>query len=163
MDVHQMDIKTAFLQGELTEEVYVKPPVGYKNDKGLVWKLKKSLYGLKQSPRMWNLKLHSVLLKNGYTRSKLDYCLYWKICARKLVLVAVYVDDLIVASCSMDAIGKFKQLISMKFDAKDLGDLNFILGLRILRNRKNKTITIDQKHTRHRHRLESYKDSHYHV
>lgn len=96
--VHQMDVYNAFLQGDLSEEVYMTVPQGYSgsSDKSLVCKVLKSLYGLKQASRHWNIKLTTALISYGFQQSHLDYSLFIKKVERKIVVVLVYVDDLLI-------------------------------------------------------------------
>lgn len=95
LEVEQMDVKTAFLHGDLEEEIYMKQPEGFavKGKKELVCKLKKSLYGLKQSPRMWYQKLYTYLLGLGFSRSKDDHYVYFKLVGDHFIYIALYVDD----------------------------------------------------------------------
>jgi hypothetical protein len=104
--VEQMDVKTTFLHGDLEEEIYMKQPEGYvvKGKKELVCKLKKSMYGLKQSPRMWYQKFDTYMLGLGFTRSKEDHCLYFKLIGDHLIYLVLYVDDMLL-------IGNTKEII----------------------------------------------------
>ena len=101
LKVHQMDVTTAFLNGELNDEVYMKQPEGYvvKGKENLVCKLKKSIYGLKQSPRCWNSVLDQFLKKIGFVQATSDPCLYIA-SEGELFLIAVYVDDIVLAGSS---------------------------------------------------------------
>jgi hypothetical protein len=93
-----MDVKTTFLHGDLEEEIFMKQPEGYavKGKKELVCKLKKSLYGLKQSPRMWYQKFDTYMLGLGFTRSKEDHCVYSKLIGDHLIYFVLYVDDMLL-------------------------------------------------------------------
>jgi hypothetical protein len=95
MKLIHWDVKTAYLCGELNEEIFMRQPKGYEK-RSLVCKLKKSIYGLKQSARCWNQKLHSVLVGLSFTQSKSDKCLYFKDVNGKMLYVLIYVDDLLV-------------------------------------------------------------------
>jgi len=96
-ELHQMDVHNAFLHGDLKEDIYMKPPPGFKTtDPSLVCKLKKSIYGLKQAPRCWFEKLSTSLLKFGFTQSKKDYSLFTSIRGSKVLHVIVYVDDVVI-------------------------------------------------------------------
>ena len=105
-----MDVKCAFLNGDIDNEIYMQQPDGYvNNDKpGMVCKLKKSLYGLKQSARCWNLVMDEFLKSSAYVQSTADPCVYSKIVVKNekkiLMLIAVYVDDTILASNDIDTI-----------------------------------------------------------
>jgi hypothetical protein len=148
-DLHlqQMDVKTAFLNGDLEEEVYMAQPEGFVEygKEELVCRLKRSIYGLKQSPRMWYTKLDAFLTSIGMTRSHSDHSLYTKSQDDKFLAVAVYVDDLVICSNDLQELNSFKFSMSNRFEMKDLGDLRHILGIRVTRNKKEGTIHLDQK------------------
>ena len=131
MLLHQMDIKTAFLNGNLKEEVFMKQPEGFvvKGQEHLVCKLKKSIYGLKQSPRCWNMALHDHLCKIGFKQSASDPCIYTA--ERETVILAVYVDDIILATKDERKLVQVKKAIANKFTVKDMGELKYILGVNI--------------------------------
>ena len=95
--LYQLDVKSAFLNGELEEEIYVEPPDGFviKGKEGKVYKLKKTLYGLKQAPRQWYINIDNYFLQNGFIKSKSEPTLYVKKQGMSILIVAIYVDDLI--------------------------------------------------------------------
>lgn len=125
--LHQLDVNTAFLHGDLKEEVYLKPPPGLKvSDPSLVCRLDKSLYGLKQASRQWNAKLTEVLLSSGYTQSKSDYSLFTKSINSNFTAILVYVDDLVLTGTDMTEIDHMKHLLDEKLSIKDLGPLVFL-------------------------------------
>ncbi|KAJ1700873.1 hypothetical protein LUZ63_000652 [Rhynchospora breviuscula] len=133
-ELHQMDVHNAFLHGELHEEVYMRLPPGFASSlPGKVCRLKKSLYGLRQAPRMWFSKLTTALLKYGFTQSRADYSLF--VCAKgnTFLTVLVYVDDLIVGGNDREAIKKFKKYLGGTFHMKDLGLLKYFLGIEMAR------------------------------
>lgn len=143
--LHQMDVATAFLNGEIDEEIYVKQPEGFgvKGKEHLVCRLKKSLYGLKQSPRCWNVMLARVLSKMGFVQTNEDPCLYVLNQPEKIYL-AIYVDDLLIAGKSEIEIKKIKKSLHDTFKVKDLGPLNHFLGVRILQDLEKGVIWIGQ-------------------
>lgn len=100
--IHQLDISNAFLNGDLTEEVYMNLPLGYKpkvtqsTSQPIVCKLIKSLYGLKQASRQWNVKLRDILKLLGFTQSKADYSLFTKVKDHTMLVLLVYVDDMLI-------------------------------------------------------------------
>jgi hypothetical protein len=135
-EIEQMDVKSTFLHGDMEEEIYVKKPEGYvvKGKKELVCKLKKSLYGLKQSPRMWYQKFDTYMLGLGFTRSKEDHCVYFKLIGDHLIYLVLYVDDMLLIGNNKEIIQDVKTQLSSKFDMKDISASNFILGMEIKRD-----------------------------
>ena len=131
--VHHLDVKTAFLHGDLKEEVYVAQPEGYtiKGKEDKVYKLNKALYGLKQAPRDWNEKLNNVLGQLNFEKCTKEPALYLSRDKDQLLLVAVYVDDLLITGSSMEAIQEFKKRMSSKFEMSDLGKLTYYLGIEV--------------------------------
>ena len=133
MEIHQMYVETVFLNGWLDEEIYMKQPEGFASpgQQHLVCKLKRSLYGLKQSSRCWNEVLHEQLVDMQFVQSAVDQCLYiGKICG-SLVFVAIYFDDILIESKEIQVIQKTKELFAKKFKVKDMGKLHYFLGVRI--------------------------------
>jgi hypothetical protein len=146
LELQQLDIKTAFLNGELEEQVYMKQPPGYEEGgPNKVCHLKKTLYGLKQAPRAWHLKLKEELHKLGAQVSDADPGLYIHHGKDAIVYMIIWVDDILMASKSMAAINAVKKSLMTTFDARDLGDAKFFVGLSIERDRANRTIKIAQK------------------
>lgn len=143
MEIHQMDVKGAFLNGKLNDEVYVYPPEGLDIGKDRVLKLNKSLYGLKRAPRCWNDKFNNFMRQNDFSRSLSDSCLYFKIDKNVKVFVLLYVDDLMILGNDTNAVKEFKQKLNDTFKMKDLGKISNYLGLHIVQ--KSDSIEIDQK------------------
>ena len=135
LKLHQMDITTAFLNGDLEETVYMNQPEGFvaNGQEHLVCRLKKSLYGLKQSSRCWNLALHSHLKSIGFTQSASNPCIYTSV-STDLIILAVYVDDILIAAKSQGKIDQVKADIGRKFQVKYLGELHYFLGVNVKRN-----------------------------
>jgi hypothetical protein len=131
--VHHMDVKSAFLNGDLAEEVYVHQPAGFIDEKspGKVLKLRKALYGLRQAPRAWNAKLDASLESLGFLRCELDHALYKREEEDGFLLVGVYVDDLIITGTSSEAIAQFKKQMHELFQMSDLGGLSYYLGIEV--------------------------------
>lgn len=144
LTVYQMDAVTAFLNGDLKEDIYITQPSGYDDKSGQVCKLQKSLYGLKQSSRAWNDKLNHVLINIGLKRSTGDQCIYYRVSEAKMIFVAIYVDDVLIFTNDVSLLNHLKSELSKNFRMKDMGIATSILGIRITRNEKEKTITIDQ-------------------
>lgn len=141
-----MDVKTTFLHGDLEEEIYMSQPEHYivKGKESLVCRLKKSLYGLKQSPRMWYLKFDAFVLSIGFVRLKLDHCVYFRVENDHLLIVALYVDDMLLFGKGKGMISDFKSQLSAQFEMKDLGAARYILGMEISRDRSNKKLWLSQ-------------------
>jgi hypothetical protein len=146
LQINQMDAVTAFLQGELNQEIiYMEQPQGFINNKNLVCKLNKALYGLKQSSRVWNLKLDAALKKFGCNQSQLDPCLYFIKQNNKILFVTIYVDDFLIFWNNEDLFNSFKQFLLSNFKMKDLGVAEYCLGIRISRNFQKGKLWLDQE------------------
>lgn len=126
---------TAFLNGELDEEIFMKQPEGFavKGQEHLVCRLNRSIYGLKQSPRCWNSVLDSHLNKMGFTQTNSDPCLYVP-SEGEMFIIAVYVDDILLAGKSDERMIEVKRALSERFDVKDMGELHYFLGVNINQN-----------------------------
>ncbi len=146
LKLHQIDVTTAFLNGELEEEVYMKQPQGFilEGQEKLVCRLNKSIYGLKQSPRCWNTALHRKLDDMGFVQSTSDPCVYKKDSGGDNFIIGVYVDDIVLAGKTDREIGEVKTALSASFDIKDLGKLHHFLGMNIFHNDENGEIWIGQ-------------------
>lgn len=127
----QLDVKNAFLHGDLKEEVYITLPNGMPISPNHVCKLKRSLYGLKQAPRIWFEKFRSTLLGFSYTQSKYDSSLFLQKISNGIVVLLVYVDDILVTGSDIQAIDRLKNLLRSTFQMKDLGQLHYFLGLEV--------------------------------
>ena len=136
--LYQLDVKNAFLHGDLQEEVYMEVPPCYSNPEmvGKVCRLKKSLYGLKQSPRAWFDRFRRALCAMGYKQCNGDHTVFYKHSRRKITVLAVYVDDIIISGDDEMEIKCLKGNLSREFEVKDLGQLKYFLGIEIARNPK---------------------------
>ncbi|KAJ9536321.1 hypothetical protein OSB04_un000501 [Centaurea solstitialis] len=136
--VYQMDIKNAFLNGKLNEEVYVAQPPGFVDPKfpDHVYKLNKALYGLKQAPRAWYDTLSTFLLSKGFVRGKIDSTLFLKKYPKHILLVQIYVDDIIFGSTNPKLCEKFELLMKSEYKMSMMGELTFFLGLQIKQSEK---------------------------
>ena len=132
-EIHHLDVKTAFLHGGLKETVYVTQPEGFEvnGSEGKVYKLKKALYGFKQAPRAWNYKLNKILLSLKFERCLKEPSVFRRAVNGKLLIIAVYVDDLFVTGINLKQIEEFKIEIAMKFEMSDLGRLTYYLGIEV--------------------------------
>ncbi|KAK2442716.1 putative mitochondrial protein [Trifolium repens] len=146
LTVHQMDVKTAFLNGDLEEEIYIEQPEGFviHGQEHKVCKLDKSLYGLKQAPKQWHEKFDNLMIENGYKVNESDKCIYYKIEKGICTIICLYVDDLLIFGSNLPAVNAVKSLLGNNFDMKDLGEANVILGIKITRSEKG--ISLDQSH-----------------
>lgn len=139
-----MDIKSAFLNGDLTEEVYVVQPSGFQKHgkEHKVYRLLKALYRLQQSPRAWYSRLNNYLRRSRFTRCPYDHAVYTRREGDECLIVSVYVDDLLVTGSSTRNILKFKAQMKNKFDMSDIGKLAYYLGLEV--NQQNGYIEVIQ-------------------
>ncbi|GJR85582.1 retrovirus-related pol polyprotein from transposon TNT 1-94 [Tanacetum coccineum] len=133
MVVYQMDVKTAFLNGNLREEVYVSQPDGFvdKDNPNHVYKLKKALYGLKQAPRAWYDMLSSFLISQDFSKGSVDPTLFIRRDGKELLLVQIYVDDIIFAASTPELCDLFSKIMCSKFKMLMMGKISFFLGLQI--------------------------------
>ena len=134
----QMDVKNAFLHGDIEEEVFMKLPPGHpqSGNSSLVCKLHKSIYGLKQSPRAWHAKLSTTLEALGFQKSSVDSSLYVKLKPNDSLMVLIYVDDLIITGHDSGSIKQLKESLQQKFPIKDLGQLKYFLGIEMATSSK---------------------------
>ena len=133
--VRHYDVKSAFLNGNLQEEIYMRPPSGV-DEKGKVYRLLKSLYGLKQAANVWNQKLHETLIKNGSVQSKDDNCLYSYTSGGVKIYLLIHVDDILAATNSVNELQSFMRQVGRGFEIKDLGEAMNYLGIRLQRNKE---------------------------
>lgn len=129
----QFDVRTAFLYGKIDAEIYMTQPQGFDDGTGRVCRLKKSLYGLKQSPRCWNNKFHSFMRKSGFLRSTADPCIYVRLKEGEKLMVAIYVDDGLIAGSSQTTVDSFLELLTSEFKIT-VGSLDSFLGMQIERH-----------------------------
>ncbi|GJS05640.1 putative ribonuclease H-like domain-containing protein [Tanacetum coccineum] len=131
--VYQMDVKSAFLYGNITEEVYVNQPPGFidPHHPNKVYKVIKALYGLHQAPRAWYARLSTFLLKHSYRRGAIDKTLFIKRDRKDIMLVQVYVDDIIFGSTKTSMVKEFEELMQKEFMMSSMGELTFFLGLQV--------------------------------
>lgn len=142
-----MDVKTTFLYGDLEEEIYMKNPRGFeiKGKKELICKLKKSLYGLKQSPRTWYQKIETYIQGLGFTRNKLDHRVYFKLVDCRIIYLVLCVDDMLLIENDKKIIQDVNTQLSSKFEKKELGAANFILGKEIKREWAKRKLWLNKR------------------
>ena len=143
--LHQLDVTTAFLNGKLEEVVYMRQPEGFvaKGREQLVCRLKRSIYGLKQSSRCWNSTIDGYLKQLGFLQSNSDPCVYIAALG-EMAVIGVYVDDIVVACKSEKQMEKVKQALCRKFEVKDLGELHHFLGLKVVQDKVSGDVWIGQ-------------------
>jgi len=134
--LEQMDVKGAYPHAPIECEVYVKQPPGYQQSPNLVWKLKKSLYGLKQSGRNWHCLLHQYLREMNFLQSNADPCVFIQNAERGTTILLVWVDDIIIASSSKELMDKAKTKLKDRFNMKDLGEISSFLGIDFQRTKE---------------------------
>ena len=146
LELHHLDVQTAFLHGELSEEIYMQQPPFFEDPSNPhhVCRLQKSIYGLKQSPRVWYHKLHSFLMNANYDRLKNEPNIYIRKTDNTFVIIGVYVDDIPLISNSKLSLNLAKTELASAFPITDLGPMTQFLGIQVLRNRTNHTISLSQ-------------------
>ena len=147
LELHQMDVKTNFLNGELKEDVYMVQPEGFikAGEEHLVCRLNKSIYELKQASRQWYLKFDQVVTSFGFNENTSDQCIYLKTSGSNFIILVLYVDDILLASSCVTLLNETRQMLSSHFDMKDLGDASVILGIQIFRDRSRGVLGLSQK------------------
>ena len=147
LELHQMDVKTPFLNGNLEEEVYMDQPEGFltTGKENLVCKLKKSIYGLKQASRQWYLKFNDTIMSYGFVENAVDRCIYMKVSGSKFIILVLYVDDILLAANDISLLHDIKKFLSNKFEMKDMGEASFVIGIEIFRDRSQGILGLSQK------------------
>ena len=138
--------KLAFLNGSLDESIYMMQPEGFieKGQVEKVCKLQKSIYGLKQASRSWNIRFDQAVKGFGFIQNLDEPCVYKRIKGDKLVFLILYVDDILLIGNDVGVLTSVKEWLAKQFDMKDLGEASFILGIQVIRDRKNRTIALSQ-------------------
>ena len=145
-EIWQMDVKTAFLNGNLDEDVYITQPEGFVDPKhaGMVCKLQKSIYGLKQASRSWNIHFDEVVKEFGFIQNEEEPCVYKKTSGSALVFLVLYVDDILLIRNDIPMLELVKSSLKNSFSMKDLGEATYILGIKIYRDRSRRLIGLSQ-------------------
>jgi hypothetical protein len=145
LHLHQLDIKTAFLNGIVEEELYMQQPPGYaKQGDQRVCRLRRALYGLKQASRTWHLALEDFLCSLGFEAADADPCLFVLRCDGATVFVLVYVDDMLMAAPTREAVESVNNKLLGKFEARDMEEAGLFLGMSIVRNRSRNLLWLHQ-------------------
>nr|KAJ0194254.1 hypothetical protein LSAT_V11C800406360 [Lactuca sativa] len=144
--IHQMDVKTAFLNGYLKEEIYLEQPEGFviPRQENKVCRLVKSLYGLKQAPKQWHERFDTTVTAFGFQHNSADRCIYSKHTSGYIVVICLYVDDMLIIGTHLEGILETKKYLSSKFKMKDLGEVDTILGIKV--KRTGGQISLSQSH-----------------
>nr|KYP65681.1 Retrovirus-related Pol polyprotein from transposon TNT 1-94 [Cajanus cajan] len=147
LELHQMDIKTAFLNGNLEENVYMDQPVGFieEGKEHMVCKLKKSIYGLKQASRQWYIKFSDTIMSFGFKENTVDRCIYLKVSGSKFIFLILYVDDIFLATNDLGLLSETKNFLSNNFEMKDMGEASYVIGIEIFRDRSQGLLGLSQK------------------
>lgn len=111
----------------------------------MVYKLNKSIYGLKQASKQWNKKFDIVMSKFSFQENKMDECVYLKISGSKVIFLVLYVDDILIASSDLTLLQTTKDMLAASFDMKDLGEAKFVLGIEIIRDRNKRALGLSQR------------------
>ena len=145
-EIWQMDVKTAFLNGNLDEEIYMSQPEGFqeKDQEQKVCRLLKSIYGLKQASRSWNIRFDETIKSFGFHQSVDEACVYKLIKEKHVVFLVLYVDDILLMGDNVKLLTEVKDWLATQFKMKDLGNANYVLGIQILRDRKNRVLALSQ-------------------
>lgn len=138
-EVHHLDVKCAYLYGDLAEDVYMNLPQGYDRPCGDILKLKRPIYGLKQSGRNWNNEIDRYLTNSGFVRLKCSNCMY---AYNNETILVIYVDDIVIFAKNACSMNEVKKLIMSKYEIKDLGAVSYLLGIKI--ERKNDCMALSQ-------------------
>ena len=148
LELHQMDVKTAFLNGNLDEDIYMEQPEGFakKGNEHLVCKLKKSIYGLKQASRQWYIKFNKTITSFGFKENIVDQCIYLKVSGSKFIFLILYVDDIFLASSDLGLLGETKEYLSKNFHMVDMGEANYVIGIEIFRDQSRGVLGLSQKY-----------------
>ena len=137
LEFHQIDVRTAFLNEDLVEDVYMSQPIGFEEvgKEQMICKLHKSIYGLKRAPRQWYLKFDEVVTANGFKENIVDQYIYMKVSGSKYIFLALYVDDILLATNDTGLLVETNQLLFSHFDMNDLGKASYVFGIQILHDR----------------------------
>ena len=146
-EIWQMDVKTAFLNGFIEENIYMEQPQGFvsANDSHKVCKLHRSIYGLKQASRSWNIRFDDTIKSFGFVKNPDEPCVYKLVKDHAITFLILYVDDILLMGNDVGLMTDVKLWLSNTFSMKDLGEATYILGIRIYRDRAKRIIGLSQK------------------
>jgi len=132
-----MDVKTAFLNGNLEEDVYMDQSVGFAEEgkEHMMCKLKRSIYELKQASREWYLKFNDTIVSFGFKENTVDQCIYLKVSDSKFIFLILYVDDILLTTNDLGQLSETERFLSNNFEMKDIGEAYYVIGIEIFRDR----------------------------
>ena len=144
LELHQMDVKTAFLNGDLEEDVYMDQPAGFieEGKEHMVCKLRKSIYGLKQASRQWYLKFNDTIVSFGFKENIVGRCIYLKVSGSKFIFLILYADDILLAT---NDLGLLSETLSNNFEMKYMGEAYYVIRIEIFRDRSQGLLGLSQK------------------
>jgi len=147
LELFQMDVKNAFLNRNLKEEIYMDQPIGFvsKGQEDKVCCLKRSLYGLKQFFRSWYFRFHEAITSFGFDMVSEDHCVYVKRTTNEIMFLSLYVDDILLVVNNLEMINATKQWLSSVFEMKDMGEARYVLCVKIVRNHSKKLLRMCQE------------------
>ena len=147
LELHQMDVKTAFLNGSLEEEVYIDQLEGFsiEGKEHLACKLKKSIYRLKQASQQWYIKFNDTIISFGFKENIVDRCIYLKVSESKFIFLILCVDDILLASSDLGILHETKKFLSKNFEMKDMDEATYAIGIEIFRDRSCGILGLSQK------------------
>ena len=142
-EIWQMDVKTAFLNGFLEEQLYMMQPEGFVNPKGVnkMCKLQRSIYGLVQASRSWNIRFDELIKAYGFIQTFGKACIYKKVSGSSVAFLILYVDDILLIENDVEFSEKHKEVFERSFSKKDLGEAAYILSIKIYRDRLRRLIS----------------------
>ena len=145
-EIWQMDVKTAFLNGNLDESIYMMQPEGFitPGQEQKVCKLQRSIYGLKQASRSWNIRFDDAVKTYGFEQNIDEPCVYKRIIKDKVVFIILYVDDILLIGNNKGTLTEVKEWLANQFQMKDLGEASYVLGIQIIRDRSKKSLALSQ-------------------
>src|SRR3954463_13675809 len=146
-EIRQMDVKNAFLNGNIEEELYMVQPEGFidPKDAGKVCKHQRSIYGLKQASRSWNLRFDEVIKAFGFVQNEEELCVYKKASGSSVAFLVLYVDDILLIGNDVKFLEGVKEYLNGQFSMKDLGEAAYILGIKIYRDRSRRLLALSQR------------------
>jgi hypothetical protein len=145
-EIWQMDIKTAFLNGNIKEKLYMVQPDGFVDpkDANKVCKLQRSIYGLKQASQSWNLCFDEVIKGFGFVQNIEESCIYKKMSGSSVSFLVLYVDDILLIGNDVQMLNSVKEYLNINFSMKDMGEVAYVLGIKIYRDRSRRLLTLSQ-------------------